>query len=506
MRAVSKPGEPAAGLGREAATGTLWLAAQKWVVRLSGLVTIAILTRQLSAREFGVIAAATALTPFVLLLSDLGFTTYLTQAGELSKRTLDTAFWLTISAAIVLGGALALGAPFAAALLGVPEATDVIRVLAATVVVVVAGSVPIALMRRRMEFRRLAVQGTVASVAGQIVAIALALAGYGVWALVAQVAVLQVVGTSLAWITARWHPGLSFDRRDMVTMGRFGISVVGVELIDAGRYFAETAIIARGLGQVPLGYYAIAQRLIQVAQDLAAAAVVPVSTVVFAKIRSSPERLASAYVRATRITWGAVVPVMGFLAVGSTVVIEALFGDGWEPSAPAAQALSVAAILTMGAVIDHGLFYGTGRPGTWLVYAIVVDAVTLAVTAIAAPHGIAAIGWGFAAVAFAATVARWVLLRRLLVVRLRTLSAPLFATLVPAALAVAAAWATMRWAEGAPAVLTAAAGALVVAVVYVPLLALLAPSTFTAATDILPLPRRLRLLIGKMPFPRQSRG
>ena len=47
---IDGPAEP---LGRSAAAGTLWLTGQKWVARLSGLVTIAILTRLISPEDFG---------------------------------------------------------------------------------------------------------------------------------------------------------------------------------------------------------------------------------------------------------------------------------------------------------------------------------------------------------------------------------------------------------------------------------------------------------------------
>ena len=45
--------------------------------------------------------------------------------------------------------------------------------------IVVLASVPMALLRRRMSFRLLAIQGTIATFAAQVVAIAMALEGAG---------------------------------------------------------------------------------------------------------------------------------------------------------------------------------------------------------------------------------------------------------------------------------------------------------------------------------------
>jgi O-antigen/teichoic acid export membrane protein len=59
-------------LEARAASGVLWLLAQKWLVRVTGFVTLMILTRRISPQEFGVVAAAMTVIPMVYLLSDLG--------------------------------------------------------------------------------------------------------------------------------------------------------------------------------------------------------------------------------------------------------------------------------------------------------------------------------------------------------------------------------------------------------------------------------------------------
>lgn len=498
--AASDAPEP---LGQAAATGALWLFLQKWAVRVSGLVTIALLTRQLSPAEFGIVAAANALIPLVLLLSDLGLSTYLTQATSLTRHMLDTAFWVSVAFAALLGAGLVAAAPLIAQVLNIPESADVLRVLSASVLVVVLGSVPAALLRRRMQFRRLAVQGTIAAVVGQAVAIAVAVTGGGVWALVFQLVAAQLLMTLLAWWSARWRPGISFSRAELGRMTRYGTSVVAIEFISTGRAAAETAVIATTLGPVPLGYLSVAQRLVQVMQDLGAAAVVPVTTVVFAKIRDSRERLAAAYLRATRIAYAAILPVMGLAAVGSAPVIDLLFGSAWGGSVAPAQALAVAAVFTLGAVVDHGFFYGTGRPGAWLLYAAVTDAVTLLVTFLAAPHGLAAVTWGFAGVAATATAVRILLLSRILTTPRWTVARPLLAALAPSAVSIGAGWLVMSAIPSGHPLLVVVSGVVVIGLTHVLALRFLAPQTLRAALDLMP--DRLRGLTGRVALPVRRR-
>lgn len=425
---------PAGGYAGRAAAGVLWTSAQKWVGRVSGVVTIAVLTRLLSPEDFGTVAVAMAILPFVNLLADFGFSTYLVQAERPTERTYGTAFWYAATAGLALGAALWCAGPLVEALLGAEGIAPVVAGFAPAVILVALGSVPLAILRRRMRFRELAVQGFAAGVLGQAVAIALALAGLGVWALVAQTVITQAVTVVLAWASARWRPRLEFSGAEFAAMLRFGSGVAGVQVVAMLRLWAENTIVVLALGVTGLGYLSIAQRLIQVAQDLAPTSITPVSTVVFAQIRAQRDRLASAYARAQATVYALVIPLMLLIVVGGPQLVPLLFGAQWTSSVLPAQALAVAGMLTVGASLDHGLFHGVGRPGVWLAYAIGVEAVTVLATFLAAPHGLPAVAVCFVGVAVAATLARWPLTARVLGVPWWRLGAPFVRALGVAAL------------------------------------------------------------------------
>lgn len=497
MTGTSAEPDSGGGLGRIAASGVLWTTAQKWIVRISGLVTIAILTRVLSPEDFGVVAAASTIIPLVYLLSDMGFTTYIVQAPDPDRRELSTAFWYSVAAAAALSAGLIAIAPVLGALFHLPTVVPVLRGMVPAVAFVALASVPTALLRRRMAFRTLAIQSGVAAVAAQVVAVALTLAGAGVWALVAQLVVSQAVATALAWLAARWFPSLLFSRRKFATMIRFGSQVVTVELVAIARSWAETAIISASLGAAGLGYLSIAQRLVQVTQDLSAAALTTVSTVVFARVRESVERLRSVYLRALGVTYAAVSPLLTFLAVGASLIVPLLFGDGWGPSVPVVQALAVAGILTLGAMLDHGLFYGAGKPGKWLAYAFVVDLVTVLTTAVAVRYGLTGVAIGFVGVAIGATVARWKLVGGLIGAPMLTVARPFGSMIVLTTLSAAAGIATLRVTGALPVLIALALTGGAVFSVHVALLRVLMPKLFAEVVRLLPL-NRLRRRRGSM--------
>lgn len=423
---------------RQAASGVVWLTLQKWVTRLSGIFTIAVLTRFLTPEDFGVVAAASTVLPFFMLLADLGFATYIVQADEADEKMLSTGFWFSLSAGVALTAALVAIAPLLGWVFRSDQVIPVLQVLALSVVLLGLSSVPMALLRRRMQFKKLAAQGTAAALVAQAVAVGMTFGGLGVWALVGQALASPIVQGVLAWVEAKWRPRFTFSFGIFRKMTQFGSQVLGVEFVAMARAWAEAAIVSATLGLPALGFLNIAQRLIQVVQDMTGSALAPVSMVAFAKIRDSIPRLCAAYLRSLRLIYAALSAPLTLVAVAAPLLIPILFGGGWEESNQVTQLLALAGIMTVGAALDHGLYYGVGKPGQWFVYAVLTDIMTVAMTAFAVRWGLVGVGAGFLVVATVATIVRWFLVARILETSPTVVARP-FGFLAPAVLASGAA-------------------------------------------------------------------
>ncbi|WP_323100913.1 lipopolysaccharide biosynthesis protein [Intrasporangium sp. YIM S08009] len=480
-----------AALGGGVASGVLWMAAQKWVARLTGFVTLVVLTRAVSPQGFGVVAAAMAVIPMVYLLADMGFSTYLLQADEIDPRSLSTAFWSSVAAGAVLCFGLLAGAPLVAMMFRTPELTPVLRMLVLAIVPTVLGAVPLALLKRAMAFRVVAIQAAVAAMLAQVVAIAMALLGAGVWALVAQVVVTQWVIALMSWRSTRWVPSMTLSPSLFREMSVFGLRVSSVDLAATGRMWAESWIITVTLGPTALGLLNVGQRLVGVALDLSAAPLIPVSTVVFARLRESAGALRVKYLKALGVAYAVVSPLMILIVVTAPLSVPLLFGEQWTASVQPTQALAVAGIITLGAMLDQGLFYGLGRPGTWLGYALLVDGATVGTTAVAVRWGPTGVAVGFVVVATLATVGRWLLVARQLDLSPRAVARPFLVLALPATVTMLLGVLVLRAVSGLAAPLPALAIAGTATVVtYLVLLRVVAATVIGDALGVMPVPAR----------------
>ncbi|MCA1983053.1 lipopolysaccharide biosynthesis protein [Nocardioides nematodiphilus] len=463
---VIEPDLPADELGHTAITGVAWSAVQRWVTRLTGFATVILTTRLLAPSDFGTVAVAMSVLPLIYLMVDMGFGTYLVQAKDPDAALTSTVFWYALGAGLVLAGCLAAGAPLLAASLDVPEATPIIFGLVPLVVLVSVGGVPTAILCRQMRFRTLAVQSCVAALLSQVAAVVLALLGTGAWALVGQALTAQLSTTVFAWVASGWRPSLLFRLADLRGIVGFGANVVAVEIVALLRTWAENIIIVSTLGVVGLGYLNVAQRLILAAQDLSAAAVLPVTTVFFAKVRDSAQRLRTGYLRAVGLTYAAVVPIMVLIAIAAPRVVPLVFGRQWDHSVAPTQALAVAGILTLAATLDQTLFYGCGRPSRWFRYALAIDVLTVATTAVLVHWGLLATVLGLIGVALVATAWRWRLVGDLLGISARATARPFFRVLLAALVASAAGMAAFALLADANALVAVALTGLVIGVVH----------------------------------------
>lgn len=473
-------------LARRTSASVIWMTAQKWITRIGGLVTIVVLTRLLTPEDFGLAAAATTLIPLIYILSDVGFSTYITQADAVGKRTLSTAFWFSVSCGTVLSGVTYACAPLLGNALDLPEVAPLIRAMTSSVLLIALGSVPIALLRRRMNFRKLAFIDVTGSLFAQVVAIGAAITGMGAWALVLQVVVAQLVNTVWVWVAAHWAPTFDFSRQDFRSMAFFGLPVVGTALVFVVRDWLYTAIIIAGLGVTEMGYINIAQRLVYTAQDLTVSALLPVSLVAFSKVRQSPIRLRSAYLRASSISYAAVTPLMIFVAVSATVLVPFLFGSDKNGSAQVTPLVTVIVLLNVGFAIDEGLHVGMGRPGRWFILILAGFSSALAILAYSVQFGLSVFMFTWLGVTIALTIIRWFFTAPLIAAKPLQVAMPVLGLMPAAALSVVTGLAMMRLLDTQSDFVILASTGLAVVFTYIVALRTLRSVTFADTIAVLP--------------------
>jgi PST family polysaccharide transporter len=180
---------PPAGAQRESAAlahttlrGAVWVGASRVGGRVLFFLSTLLLARLLDPEDFGVAGYAVTLIVLLGSLPELGLGQALIHHRD-DRETLDTGFWLGIAAGVVAFALVWVAAPLSAWFFGDDRAVSVTRVLALTFPLESLRNVHATLLRKNLDFRKRFVPDSVQSLAKGLVAIALALAGFGYWSL-----------------------------------------------------------------------------------------------------------------------------------------------------------------------------------------------------------------------------------------------------------------------------------------------------------------------------------
>ena len=413
-------GTVAGGERRRAVRNVGWSAVQKWFVRLAGVATFVVIGRLLGPEEIGLAALAMAAVGFLAVVADFGMSTFLVQAEAADRRTTSTVFWATLALGVAGAGLIvALAGPLAVAL-GEPDAAPVLRVLAAGLVLTTLTCVPAALLLREMRFRVMAMRGVAAAVVGAVVGIGLAVTGAGVWALVVQSLVQNAFSLVWFWVAARWRPALVCSPEVLRSIGRFGTTLLGINVVQALRDRSDQVLIGGVAGVEALGYWAVAARVVGLVHDVTMSVMDHVALPLFVRVRDDGARFTRAYETAVAMSTALLAPVLAVLAVVTPVLLPTLFGDRWGPSVLPAQVLCLAYVIGGMGYFNKAALLAFRRPGVAWWLALLTLVLHAAVVVLAAPHGLAAVAWAFSAEVAVVVVVSAVVLRRTVGVGART--------------------------------------------------------------------------------------
>ena len=324
--------------------------------------TTVILARLLSPADFGLAGLALVVVGFVAVLADAGLSSAVVYRRPLTSEAIRVAFTLTLLIAAGLCLALLLLAPWLAAPFHHGSLPAVLRMEAPLFLLVAGGSIAKALLRRRLDFRRLFIVDVVSYVVGYaLVAVTLALLGFGVWSLVgaalAQAAVASVVALVLAP-----HPVrpllLAKERRQLLNYG--GAVTLNMVVGYFGRA-ADILVIGRWLGTVELGLYTRAFALFAVPLSYLGTAMTSVLIPTMSEIHGDIGRSRSGYLLGVQLASMIAAPLCAGVIVAAPHMIVGLYGKPWAGAVLPLQILAAAGTLRAVYNLSAAVTYASGN-------------------------------------------------------------------------------------------------------------------------------------------------
>ena len=361
---------------------------------LAQFVSLVVLARLLGPEPTGLFGYALLLISFVCLATEMGLSAALVQAATLSRAELGSALSRLFLVAVIASGLLFVLAEWVAtSLFHAPKATLVLQAIAPSLLVNALSIPPAAMLRRKLQFRALTLISLSSYVVGYtFVGIGVAIAGGGVWSLVAAWYVQNVVACIAMNLVARdslaWGNPLRLEK-----LGGFGVIIMVTYLINWVVDNATHFVVGRAFGPASLGAFTVANNLVRTP---AGHLVTNLQTVLFpvsARAQDNPAALRRAYLTTLSGVGFVAIPLFGGAAVVSPLIVEVMLGTKWAIAQPLLAPLALAMVPHSLMAIAGPILGGKGEPLAELVVQTATATILVIALFISSTLSLAVMAW-----------------------------------------------------------------------------------------------------------------
>lgn len=404
-----------------------------------------ILARLLSPADFGLMALVAAPIATLAVLADGGMSRALIHFPTLPRAQMSSLYWANLGLSVVFASAFVLAA-FAFDSVAADARLGGIVLLAALYFPISAlGQQFRVLEEKEMQFSVLARIEVAASLAGFIVAVGLAFAGAGVFALVLGFLATAAANSLMAfrWLAEDRRPIARFDWRDITPMLRFGGFQTAERLAATLQLQADIFLAGALFGPAAIGVYAVPRDLgLRISNSVINPVVTRIGFPLMARLQHDMAALKNVYLQSLRMTTSMNFPIYAAIGLFAEPVTLFVFGAGWIDAAPYLRMFALWGLIRSVGSPVGSLLHAAGlvrRSAIWNIALLAF--VPLLLWAGAAREGLPGLGWAMVATQILIFIPSWrFLVRPACGATLREFLAALLPAALATVIACVAAW------------------------------------------------------------------
>ena len=248
-------------LHTEIARGLKWTAGAKLGSQLVTWGITIYVMRVLDPGDYGLLAMATVFLALLAMFAEVGLGPALVQKSELAPETVRRAYGIVWVVNLVLFALLNLAAGLVAGFYGEARLVPVLHVLSLQFLIIPFIVVPDAMLQRKLDYKWRSLIELATAVAASVATLLMALAGYGVWSLVAGMLANTACKAVLLNVVSPYLRLPSFALGGMRQVVQFGGNVTASRFLWFFFTQIDVVLIGRLLGDHVLGLYSVAVHL-----------------------------------------------------------------------------------------------------------------------------------------------------------------------------------------------------------------------------------------------------
>lgn len=321
--------------------GLMLTAISKYSVVIMQVLVLSILSRFLTPKDFGEVSIIMVFLVFFSFLASSGISSAIVQKKELKEIDINTIFLFTL----IWGILLAIFYYFFSLFLDIFYENESFSSTAFWLGLILfftsLTSVPEGLLRKNMKFRELGLTEIYANLFSSIVAIILAIKGFGIYSIIMQSFFRAILVFMGYFYFSKFRMKLSFCKDNIYSVIVYSFHDLFTNIINYFSRSLDNLLIGKLLGLNILGFYDRAYRLMLFPLKNLSLVITPVLHPIISDDNISEKGVYLVYKKVIKVLAIIGLPITVYLYINAKGIIRFVYGPNWSESVVIFKLLSI---------------------------------------------------------------------------------------------------------------------------------------------------------------------
>lgn len=380
-------------LTERVASGVAWSIAEKVGSALLQAVVSIVVANRIMPMDMGIMAVLTVFITLSQIVVDSGFSQTLIRKAAPTEGDYLAVFRFNILSSVAFYLLLSFLSPLVASYYGWPEISKVAPILFLSLPLNALGVIQNTMMVREMRFAQLSSMTFIATLISGAIAIAMAVAGMGIWALVGQRLAMMASKSAMLWWTNGWRPRNISTQGSLREMAPFSLRLMTTDIITSIYNNISQLFIGKIYSGSALGCFNQAQKLVNMPYTL----LLSIQSVTFpalARIKDEEEKFAESFRLVVMATSLIMFPIMAGLIATAEDFYMLLLKPDWHPAIPYFRIMCIGGFLYPLLYISYNILKVKSDGAIILRLEVIKRAIMTVILIATIPVSVKAVAWG----------------------------------------------------------------------------------------------------------------
>ncbi|PQA52730.1 MOP flippase family protein [Siphonobacter curvatus] len=348
---------------KQVITGVKWTTFSTVIMAVTQILRISILTRYLDKSDFGLIAIVTFVMSFMDLFNDMGLTSAILYKKDISAKEYASLYWLNLLVSILMYILVLIISPFISEFYNQPLLKVLVPLLSLNLIISAIGRQFKTIENKNLLFKNVSIVELSGVIVAFIIAVIMAVRGYGVYSLVYPT-IIQYLVVNLTFLLIglkKYGLLIHFELKETKPFLRIGGYQVGGQIFNYLNRDLDILLIGNLFSAEVLGGYSLAKQLVFRPAQIINPILTKVASPALAKFQDNIELLKINYLKLINIVSNVNILVYVGIMVFSPLLVKIMYGNGFEDIVVLVRILSVYMILRAIGNPVGSLVAATGR-------------------------------------------------------------------------------------------------------------------------------------------------